>query len=214
MTIDTRTKGRTQAEPNGSGQGEGPTTRARILEIALSLMSQRGVDGTSMRDLASAAGLNVASLYHYFPSKRDLLEAVLVEQGYLPITAPPGEDGSPAPDLTLAEMLADYMGSMFEVEDFVRLMVGEAMRGEATARSVGLDLFSSFHLSLEEWIVANRPDLVERHGASEVARILSAMIVGVFIGYAAGVAGPDGDDPAALAQQWANTAAHILRPPE
>jgi hypothetical protein len=111
-------------------------------------------------------------------------------------------------------MLADYMGSMFEVEDFVRLMVGEAMRGEATARSVGLDLFSSFHNSLEEWIVLNRPDLVERHGASEVARILSAMIVGVFIGYAAGVAGPEGDDPAALAQQWANTAAHILRPPE
>ena len=33
---------------------------------------------------------------------------------------------------------------MFEVEDFVRLMVGEAMRGEATARSVGLELFSTF----------------------------------------------------------------------
>ena len=38
-----------------------------------------------MRDLASAAGLNVASLYHYFPSKRDLLESVLIEQGFLPI---------------------------------------------------------------------------------------------------------------------------------
>ena len=48
-------------------------------------MAQRGVDGTSMRDLASAAGLNVASLYHYFPSKRDLLESVLIEQGFLPI---------------------------------------------------------------------------------------------------------------------------------
>ena len=54
-------------------------------------------------------------------------------------------------------MLADYMGSMFEVEDFVRLMVGEAMRGEATARSVGLDLFSSFQASLEEWIANHCP---------------------------------------------------------
>ncbi len=173
MTIDARgTKGRAHAEPGGPGHGDGPTTRRRILEIALSLMSQRGVDGTSMRDLASAAGLNVASLYHYFPSKRELLEAVLVEQGYLPITAPPGEDGAPAPDLTLAEMLSDYMHSMFEVEDFVRLMVGEAMRGEVTARTVGLDLFSSFQSSLEEWIADNRPDLVERHGAPEVARVL------------------------------------------
>ena len=34
-----------------------------------------------MRDLASAAGLNVASLYHYFPSKRDLLESVLDRAG-------------------------------------------------------------------------------------------------------------------------------------
>lgn len=211
MTIDTRAKGRSQAEP---GDGDVPTTRGRILEIALSLMSQRGVDGTSMRDLASAAGLNVASLYHYFPSKRDLLEAVLVEQGYLPITAPPGEDGAPAPDLTLAEMLTDYMGSMFAVEDFVRLMVGEAMRGESTARSVGVDLFSSFQSSLEEWIAENRPDLVERNGAGAVARVLSAMIVGVFIGYAAGVIPAEGDDPTALAQQWADTAAHILRPPE
>ena len=48
-------------------------------------MSERGVDGTSMRDLAAAAGLNVASLYHYFPSKRELLEAVLVEHGFLPM---------------------------------------------------------------------------------------------------------------------------------
>jgi AcrR family transcriptional regulator len=213
MTIDAHgTKGRTQTEPGGTGQGDGPSTRRRILEIALSLMSQRGVDGTSMRDLASAAELNVASLYHYFPSKRDLLEAVLVEQGYLPITAPPGEDGTPAPDLTLSEMLADYMGNMFAVEDFVRLMVGEAMRGEATARTVGLDLFSSFQTSIEDWIHDNRPDLDARDGAPDVARLLSAMIVGVFIGYAAGVLPAEGDDTAALAQQWADLAAHILRP--
>src|SRR5580700_6090256 len=66
------------------GPGEGSATRRRILQIALTLMSQRGVDGTSMRDLASAAELNVASLYHYFPSKRDLLESVLAEEGFMP----------------------------------------------------------------------------------------------------------------------------------
>ena len=74
--------------PRGAPPGEGSATRSRILQIALTLMAQRGVDGTSMRDLASAAGLNVASLYHYFPSKRDLLEAVLVEHGFLPVSTP------------------------------------------------------------------------------------------------------------------------------
>ncbi len=91
-----------------------------------------------MRDLASAAGLNVASLYHYFPSKRDLLESVLIEQGFLPIRPvqiDPEGVTPPAEPLTLAQLLAEIMTSMFEVEDFVRLMVGEAMRGEATARA-------------------------------------------------------------------------------
>ena len=83
-----RPRGTFPHERAGGGPGEGSATRRRILQIALTLMAQRGVDGTSMRDLASAAGLNVASLYHYFPSKRDLLESVLIEQGFLPIRPP------------------------------------------------------------------------------------------------------------------------------
>src|SRR5580692_12557963 len=107
------------------GPGEGSATRRRILQISLSLMSQRGVDGTSMRDLASACDLNVASLYHYFPSKRELLEAVLVEHGFLPVHAPrPDPRNYGDLESPLAQLLADVLVSMFEVEDFVRLMVG------------------------------------------------------------------------------------------
>src|SRR6202453_5424297 len=109
---------------------EGSSTRHRILQVALTLMSQKGVDGTSMRDLASAAGLNVASLYHYFPSKRELLEAVLVERGYLPEwTTGPTPDNAPAAESALAAVLTDILISMFAVEDFVRLMAGAALAG-------------------------------------------------------------------------------------
>jgi AcrR family transcriptional regulator len=204
--------------PAASGHVEGSATRRRILEIALSLMSQRGVDGTSMRDLASAADLNVASLYHYFPSKRDLLESVLVEQGLVPITnaGPDGEGGAgPTEWSSLSDLLADMMASMFEVQDFVRLMVGEAIRGESTARAVGLDLFTTFQDAIEGWVTANRPDLVERGGAAEVARLLGAMVVGVFISYAAGVlAEDDAADTTALSLRRAREAATILSPPE
>ena len=104
---------------------------------------------------------------------------------------------------------------MFEVEDFVRLMVGEAMRGEATARAVGLDLFASFeqsHRGLGR--ATHRPDLDERSGAAEVARLLSAMVVGIFIQHAAGVLEDEGDDVAALSLQRASEAACILTPPQ
>jgi AcrR family transcriptional regulator len=177
-------------------------------------MSQRGVDGTSMRDLASACDLNVASLYHYFPSKRDLLEAVLVEHGFLPVHAPrPDPRNYGDLDSPLAQLLADVLVSMFEVEDFVRLMVGEAIRSESTARSVGLDLFTTFQSSIEGWIAEHRPDLAARAGAAPVARMLSAMVVGVFIEHASGAIADGSDDLLALSLQRAREAAEILAPP-
>jgi AcrR family transcriptional regulator len=169
-----------------------------------------------MRDLAAAAGLNVASLYHYFPSKRELLEAVLVEHGFLPVHAPRPEPREYTEEINspLAQLLAEILLSLFEVEDFVRLMVGEAMRGESTARAVGLDLFTTFQSSLQEWITTHRPDLCETRGAPEVARMLSAMIVGTFIEHACGAIPEDSTDLTALSMRRARETADILRPDE
>ncbi len=219
MAIDTHTSEAavvataTSGGSRGAAPGEGSATRQRILQIALTLMAQRGVDGTSMRDLASAAGLNVASLYHYFPSKRDLLEAVLVEHGFLPVHTPrPDPREYENIESPLAQLLADILVSMFEVEDFVRLMVGEAIRAETTARSVGLDLFTTFQTSIEDWIVKHRPDLAEREGAAPVSRVLSAMVVGIFVQHAAGAIADESDDLIALSIRRAREAAEILRP--
>jgi AcrR family transcriptional regulator len=192
-------------------EAEGSSTRQRILQVSLSLMSQKGVDGTSMRDLASAAGLNVASLYHYFPSKRELLEAVLVERGYLPYwDAGPKPADAPAAESALAAVLTDILVSMFEVEDFVRLMAGEAMRGEETARAVGVDLFTTFEAGLASWIVTHRPDLDERVSASAAAHLLTAMVVGIFVQYAAGVGGETDRDMTSILTDRANEIARLL----
>jgi AcrR family transcriptional regulator len=219
MTIDTQTSEiavaatATYGGSRSATTGEGSATRRRILQIALTLMAQRGVDGTSMRDLASAAGLNVASLYHYFPSKRDLLEAVLVEHGFLPVHTPRPEPREfENVESPLAQLLADILVSMFEVEDFVRLMVGEAIRAETTARAVGLDLFTTFQSSIEDWIKKHRPDLAERDGAAPVSRMLSAMVVGIFVQHAAGAIADESEDLFALSLRRAREAAEILRP--
>jgi AcrR family transcriptional regulator len=192
---------------------EETSTRSRILQIALSLMSQRGVDGTSMRDLAGAAGLNVASLYHYFPSKRDLLAAVLVEHGFLPTVGDPlAPDPDPSPDAQLTNLLTDILTAMLDVEDFVRLMLGEAIRGEETARAVGLDLFAPFQQSLETWITDHRPDLASAVGAPAVSRLLRAMVVGIFVEHATGVLGDGVEvrDTAEVVVTRAQEAAQIL----
>ena len=83
--------------------------------------------------------------------------------------------------------MADIIISMIKVEDFVRLMVGEAIRGEARRGRSGYDLFTTFQSAIADWISTQRPDLTERTSAAEIARLLCAMVVGLFVQYAAGV---------------------------
>jgi AcrR family transcriptional regulator len=199
---------------NGGGANQtqgGAVQRQHILDTALSLMGQRGVDGTSMRDLATAAGLNVASLYHYFPSKRDLLVAVLAERGFIDeVAAAPRPSLTRDPAALLADLLDDMLRSMLEVEDFIRLMLGEVMRGDETANAVGSELFAATLDSLERWLLESQPELCEETGAPAVARVLRALLIGLFFEHVAGVL-TDEKDPAAAFRVRAEEAAAVLR---
>lgn len=48
-----------------------------LLEVAVREFLRRGYDGTSMAELAAAAGLSKSSLYHHFPSKEEILGRAL-----------------------------------------------------------------------------------------------------------------------------------------
>jgi len=50
-----------------------PSTRERILEIALELFSEQGYDKTSLRDIAERLGTTKAALYYHFARKEDIL---------------------------------------------------------------------------------------------------------------------------------------------
>lgn len=54
-------------------------SRTAILEAALDLFSHRGYGATSMRDIASRAGVSTGSVYHHFQDKEALFLA-LIEQ--------------------------------------------------------------------------------------------------------------------------------------
>lgn len=54
----------------------GADTRQRILAVAVELFSTQGYAGTSIRDITLAMGMTKASLYYYFESKEQILEAV------------------------------------------------------------------------------------------------------------------------------------------
>lgn len=48
-----------------------------LLAVAVEVFGQRGYDGTSMDDLARAAGITKSSFYHHVKSKEELLERSL-----------------------------------------------------------------------------------------------------------------------------------------
>jgi predicted transcriptional regulator len=48
----------------------------QIIETAEGLFSEKGFDGTSVRDIAEIAGINVAMISYYFGSKEKLMEAL------------------------------------------------------------------------------------------------------------------------------------------
>ena len=52
--------------------------RTAILDAAGSLIERQGYDGTTMRDIADAAGVSHQTLYNYFPTKAQVVQGLLV----------------------------------------------------------------------------------------------------------------------------------------
>src|SRR6266487_1236817 len=53
----------------------------RIMEAAEELFAEKGFDGTSVRDIAEEAGVNLAMISYYFGSKEKLMESLFKYRG-------------------------------------------------------------------------------------------------------------------------------------
>ena len=61
----------------GRSSPKGARTRARIVEEAATLIHERGVAATTLEDVKVAAGVSGSQMYHYFPDKDELVQAVI-----------------------------------------------------------------------------------------------------------------------------------------
>lgn len=62
-------------QPSNPATKKRDATRERLLSRALALFQKKGVEGTTMRDIAKAAKLSLGAAYYYFPSKEALVFA-------------------------------------------------------------------------------------------------------------------------------------------
>ena len=55
-------------------------TRERFIEVARQLFARKGVENTTMNDIASASDKGRRTIYTYFKSKRDIFNAVIASE--------------------------------------------------------------------------------------------------------------------------------------
>jgi len=82
--------------------------RQDILDAAWGLFGERGVENTSIEEIATKAEVGPATVYNYFGSKTDLLHALLAR--YIEEEAKKGEESLGSPP----ELMADGMAALFE----------------------------------------------------------------------------------------------------
>ena len=112
----------------------GPHTRKQILDASLRLFSERGFARTTVRDIARQAGITDAAIYYHFESKRDLLDALVEERGFLNNLE---NLARLQPDAPLQETLhwtaRGAIHIMDENRDFLRLIIMEGLGGDEAA---------------------------------------------------------------------------------
>jgi AcrR family transcriptional regulator len=93
-------------------------TRERILIAAMKLFAEKGYLSTSVADILKEAGAHSGSLYHFFPTKQDVLVAVLgmYREGIQPMLLAPAWEGVSDPIERVFALLAAYRRMLANTE--------------------------------------------------------------------------------------------------
>ncbi len=75
-----RPAGKRRGRTPGRPVGEGADLRQRLLDATVACFARHGIAGSSLRQIASEAGVTPALLHYYFGGKDALVEAVIEER--------------------------------------------------------------------------------------------------------------------------------------
>jgi AcrR family transcriptional regulator len=158
-----------------------PDQRARILDVTLGLMARSGASGTSMRAVAAACGCNVATLYHYFPSKHDLLQAAIAHRRVVDLQPAPFPEGMAGTvEQRLGALLDQMFVGMTADEDLWRALLAEAIHGDDDVLQPLLETADAFEHALAGWLQDLCPDAPALHDPAVVRAIRNA-VIGVLV---------------------------------
>jgi len=111
--------------PSEYGGAQLAPRHLEVLRVAMKLIAERGYRGASLRELARQVGMQQPSLYHYFRSKEDLVEQIIVSFGIGGVGTMPTEGVLPErfEDYpALVASIATWLWRKTDWPNFVRLL--------------------------------------------------------------------------------------------
>lgn len=181
---------------------QGEQTRAAIVEAAHDLFLQQGYNGTGMRQIAQAAGIQPASIYNHFPNKEAIFAEVAREYGIYQAYA---EALSQATGDTVADLIADQAqrlaAGLAQRADDLRILFVDVVELDGQTSRAAFEQAMPFMAEFMQRLYALDPDgriLVDDIPPPTLMRALLGMFVSYFMTQL--VLAPD--DPALSDEHW------------
>jgi AcrR family transcriptional regulator len=135
--------------------------REAIVAKAASLFAARGFLGASVADLAEACDLSKSLIYHYYPSKEDILFEVM-ESHLLMLTGAVETvaGSSAAPERKLRDLTRRFMGLYAGAQDRHKVLLNELDQLPPERRTTIVTRQRKLIAEVETLIAGLRPDLV------------------------------------------------------
>lgn len=182
-----------------------PRRKRQLLDVALERFAENGFHGTSMDDIAEAAGVTKPVLYQHFGSKRALFLELLDDVGgqlMQAIATATARAGSPRRQVEAG--FAAYATFVVQRESAFRLLFGGGERRD--------DEFAEITRQVEDTIADAIATLIDADIDDDHRRVLSRAIVGMAEGVARDrLRRHAGPSPEVLARELADLAWAGLR---
>lgn len=149
--------------------------RSSILETAAQLFAADGYDGASVTDITKACGISKSSLYHYFPSKEDILFNII--HSYMISFLADMEDfeknASEISDLGRLRAFLRISLSRFQgARDQQRVLLNDLQKLPAERSREIVEMQRVFLEHAQNLIVRIRPDLVKSESHARARTML------------------------------------------
>lgn len=151
-----------------------------ILDAAFELISVKGIENFSLREVAKQADYSPAALYKYFDSKQAIIDAVRVRENLKLIDRLNTIDAALPQSQRLLDMCMIYILFSLERQAYLSLVNNMTSQRKSKDQSVPPNSpYTSFFQAVDEWASAEGIPLSDEYGLEEITYALWAQMHGM-----------------------------------